>query len=149
MKVYFAGPLFTTAERTWNAEVVAALRSGGHEVFLPQEHEPGKNAADIFATDIGGIEWAETLVAIMDGPDPDAGTCWEVGFAYGRGTPVLLVRTDLRDLAGAAGPYNPMLAESATTRLDVPGALTSDVTGAILAALAGMDRGETAEIKPS
>jgi hypothetical protein len=27
MKVYFAGPLFTTPERTWNAEVTAALRA--------------------------------------------------------------------------------------------------------------------------
>jgi nucleoside 2-deoxyribosyltransferase len=47
MKLYFAGPLFTTPERTWNAEVTAALRAAGHEVFLPQENEPGKDAAGI------------------------------------------------------------------------------------------------------
>ena len=35
MKLYFAGPLFTTAERAWNAEVTAALRAAGHEIFLP------------------------------------------------------------------------------------------------------------------
>ncbi len=27
VKLYFAGPLFTTPERTWNAEVCAALRA--------------------------------------------------------------------------------------------------------------------------
>jgi nucleoside 2-deoxyribosyltransferase len=47
MKVCFAGPLFTTPERTWNAEVTAALRAAGHEVFLPQEREPGKDGTGI------------------------------------------------------------------------------------------------------
>ena len=36
MTLYFAGPLFSSAERTWNAEVTAGLRAAGHEVFLPQ-----------------------------------------------------------------------------------------------------------------
>ena len=103
MKVYFAGPLFTTPERAWNAEVTAALRAAGHEVFLPQEQEPGKDAQGIFATDVGGIDSAEGLVAIMDGPDPDAGTSWEVGYAYGTNKPVVLVRTDLRSLAVKSG----------------------------------------------
>ena len=61
VKVYFAGPLFTTAERAWNAEVAAALRIAGHEVFLPQEQEPGMDAAGIFAGDVGGIDWADGL----------------------------------------------------------------------------------------
>ena len=73
MKLYFAGPLFTTPERTWNVDVVAALRAAGHEIFLPQEQEPGKDAAGIFATDVGGIDWADGLVAIMDGPIPIPG----------------------------------------------------------------------------
>jgi hypothetical protein len=37
MKLYFAGPLFSAAEREWNAEVTASLRGAGHQVFLPQE----------------------------------------------------------------------------------------------------------------
>ena len=96
MKLYFAGPLFTTPERTWNAEVTAALRAAGHEVFLPQEQEPGRDAAGIFATDVGGIDWADGLVAIMDGPDPDSGTSWEVGYAFGLKKWTVLVRTDIR-----------------------------------------------------
>ena len=104
MKLYFAGPLFTTPERTWNSEVVAALRAAGHEIFLPQEQEPGKDAAGIFATDVGGIDWADGLVAIMDGADPDSGTCWEVGYAYGTKKTIVLVRTDFRHLAGRGLP---------------------------------------------
>jgi nucleoside 2-deoxyribosyltransferase len=117
MKLYFAGPLFTTPERTWNAEITAAVRAAGHEVFLPQEQEPGKDRAGIFATDVGGIDWADGLVAIMDGPDPDSGTCWEVGYAFGRRKWIVLVRTDIRALAGSAGDYNTMLIEAATIRI--------------------------------
>lgn len=144
MKLYFAGPLFTTPERTWNAEVVGALRAAGHEIFLPQEQEPGKDAAGIFDVDVGGIDWADGLVAIMDGPDPDSGTCWEVGYAYGSKKPIVLVRTDFRDLAGNAGTYNPMMAESATERLDLPAASTTEVIAAILEALARVERDRAA-----
>jgi nucleoside 2-deoxyribosyltransferase len=138
MKLYFAGPLFSTAERTWNAEVTGALRAAGHEVFLPQEQEPGKDGSGIFATDVGGIDWADGLVAIMDGPDPDAGTSWEVGYAFRR-KPIVLVRTDVRTMAGAAGEYNPMLTQAATVRLDLPAASTSEVATAILEAIARIE----------
>jgi nucleoside 2-deoxyribosyltransferase len=135
MKLYFAGPLFTTPERTWNAEVTAALRAAGHEIFLPQEQEPGKDGPGIFATDVSGIDWADGLVAIMDGPDPDSGTAWEVGYAFGTKKPVVLVRTDFRALAGMAGDYNPMLTQAATARIDLPAATTTEVIAAILGAL--------------
>ena len=140
MKLYFAGPLFTTAEHTWNAEVVAALRAAGHEIFLPQEQEPGRDAAGIFATDVVGIDRSDGLLAIVDGPDPDSGTCWEVGYAYGCKKPIVLVRTDSRATATTAGRYNPMIAESATIRLDMPAASTTEVITAILEALSTIER---------
>jgi nucleoside 2-deoxyribosyltransferase len=135
MKLYFAGPFFTTPERTWNADVVAALRAGGHEIFLPQEQEPDTDGPGIFAIDVGGIDWSDGMVAIMDGPDPDAGTAWEVGYAYGTKKPIVLVRTDFRALAGSAGEYNPMLTQAATIRLDLPAASTTEVIAAVLDAL--------------
>ena len=141
MKLYFAGPLFTTPERTWNAEVTAALRGAGHQVFLPQEKEPGLDAAGIFAADKAGIDWADGMIAIMDGPDPDAGTCWEVGYAFGTGTSIVLVRTDFRMMVGRAGDYNPMLTQAATIRLDLPAASTTEVVSAILEALARIEVG--------
>jgi nucleoside 2-deoxyribosyltransferase len=139
MRIYFAGPLFSAAERDWNATLAAALRGAGHEVFMPQEQEPGKDAAGIFATDVGGIDWADGLVAIMDGADPDSGTCWEVGYAYGK-KPIVLVRTDLRRNAGSGGSgYNPMLTESATIRVDaVPGSIDR-IAADVLDALARLE----------
>jgi nucleoside 2-deoxyribosyltransferase len=134
MKLYFAGPLFTSPEREWNAEITAALRAAGHEIFLPQEQEPGKDSPGVFATDVGGIDWADGLLAIMDGPDPDAGTAWEVGYAF-RKKPIVLVRTDFRTMTGYAGGYNAMLTQAATIRLDLPAASTTEVVSAVLEAL--------------
>ncbi|HET7704277.1 MAG TPA: nucleoside 2-deoxyribosyltransferase [Candidatus Limnocylindrales bacterium] len=138
MKLYLAGPLFTSAEQRWNAELTASLRDAGHEVFLPQEQEPGKDSAGIFAVDVGGIDWADALVAIMDGPDPDSGTAWEVGYAYGK-KPVVLVRTDFRVQAGRSGPYNPMLTQAATIQLDLPLAPMARVVAKVLDALARLE----------
>lgn len=139
MKLYFAGPLFSIPERDFNVAVVAALRAAGHEVFLPQEQEPGKDAAGIFATDVGGIDWADALVAIMDGSDPDSGTCWEVGYAY-RKKPILLVRTDFRRHEGSGGSgYNPMLTESATLKIDLAWQSTEPAAAAIVEAVARLE----------
>lgn len=141
MKLYFAGPLFTMAERTWNAEVAGALRAAGHEVFLPQEQEPGMDAAGIFTTDVGGIDWADGVVGIMDGPDPDSGTSWEVGYAFALKKWIVLVRTDIRGHTGSAGRYNTMLAEAATIRIDLPSASSAEVIAMILGALARIETG--------
>jgi len=141
MRIYFAGPLFTAAERDWNVVLAGALRDAGHEVFLPQEQEPGKDAAGIFATDVGGIDWADCLVAIMDGADPDSGTCWEVGYAY-RTKPIVLVRTDIRRNEGSGGSgYNPMLSQSATIRVDAEAAPIDRVIREVLDALSRLPAG--------
>lgn len=138
MRIYFAGPLFSAAERDWNAALAAALRGAGHEVFLPQEQEPGKDAAGIFATDVGGIDWADGLVAMVDGADPDSGTCWEVGYAY-RKKPIVLVRTDMRRTGSEGSGYNPMLAESATIQVNAVAASIDLVAREVLDALARLE----------
>ena len=140
MRIYFAAPLFSAAERDWNAILAAALRGAGHEVFLPQEQEPGLDAAGIFATDVSGIDWADGLVAIMDGADPDSGTCWEVGYAY-RKKPTVLVRTDLRRNGSGGSGYNAMLTESATIRIDAVAAPIDRVAREVLDALARLADG--------
>jgi nucleoside 2-deoxyribosyltransferase len=138
MKVYFAGPLFSAAERSWNEQLAAALREAGHEVFLPQEQEPGMDAPSILATDVAGIDRADVLVAIMDGPDPDSGTAWECGYAYGK-KPIVLVRTDIRAQTGSGVSYNAMLTQSATIRLDLPFAPMARVRAEVLDALGRLD----------
>jgi nucleoside 2-deoxyribosyltransferase len=121
MKIYLAGPLFSAAERTFNMLLADRLRMAGHKVWLPQEFEQrSMPARQIFEKDVEGVDWAEIVVANMDGPDPDSGTCWECGYAY-RKKPVIVFRTDFRagDEPGSMAPFNLMLTESATRFLDL------------------------------
>jgi nucleoside 2-deoxyribosyltransferase len=146
MKIYLAGPLFSTAERNFNSELAKLLRVKRHEVWLPQEFEQRTmTPKQIFAKDVEGIDWADVVVANMDGPDPDSGTCWECGYAY-RIKPVVVFRTDFRGDHTILGelpevtkhnqePYNLMLTESASTRLDLPFASTESVANGIDGAL--------------
>jgi len=131
MKIYLAGPLFSSAEREFNARLTEKLRDKKHEVWLPQENEQETMSPKrIFEEDVRGVDWADVVVANMDGPDPDSGTCWECGYAYGK-KPIVVFRTDFRvgyeirgDLQAAKerdqAPYNLMLTESASVRLDLP-----------------------------
>jgi len=132
MKIYMAGPLFSTAEREFNARLAHLLREKGHDVCLPQEVEQrAMSAKEIFTRDVEGIGWAEAVVANMDGPDPDSGTCWECGYAYGK-KPVIVYRTDFREADEAdKAPFNLMLTESATRCLDLRFASTEQAATAI------------------
>src|ERR1700694_2816055 len=53
MRIYLAGPLFTTAEREFNAALAAGLRALGHEVWVPQESEQQQTTAKAIAAPVG------------------------------------------------------------------------------------------------
>ena len=86
LKIYFAGPLFTPYERSFIDECAAMLRADGFEVFVPHEHELATGvdvtAAGIFTQDRSGIERADALLAILDGPSVDDGTACEIGMFH-------------------------------------------------------------------
>jgi nucleoside 2-deoxyribosyltransferase len=136
MKIYLAGPLFNTAEREFNSTLAELLRSHNHEIWLPQEHEQrNKTAKQVFDKDVEGIDWADVVVANMDGADPDSGTCWECGYAYKK-KPVIVFRTDFR--AGDEpdkGPYNLMLTMSATQQVYQPFVNAEALAARVLEAL--------------
>ena len=136
MKIYLAGPLFTTAEQEFNQQLSSALQQAGHEVWLPQEHEPRERTARaIFQEDVKGMDWAEVIVANMDGPDPDSGTCWECGYAFGK-KPIIVYRTDFRQAGDAASaPFNLMMSESADAVIVTPLASVQELTVKICEAL--------------
>ena len=85
MRVYFAGPLFTTYERSFIDECVARLRADGIEVFVPHENVLATGntaAATIFEKDWQGLSDADAVVAVLDGPMVDDGTACEIGIFY-------------------------------------------------------------------
>jgi len=151
MKIYLAGPLFSTAERDFNARLTAILRGMGHEVWLPQESEQeSMTPKEIFAKDVEGVDWSEAVVANMDGADPDSGTCWECGYAYKKKW-IVLFRTDFRVgyevsankqamPSADTAPYNLMLTESADARLDLFRDDVNQVAAKIDAALKSLRR---------
>lgn len=109
MKVFIAGPLFSQAEREFNLKVDEGLREQGFETFLPQRDagkldellaKDGERAyRTIFERDLKGLDWADVVVAILDGPDVDSGTAFEVGYAFAKGKPVIGLKTDMRVFA--------------------------------------------------
>jgi nucleoside 2-deoxyribosyltransferase len=140
MKLYLAGPLFTTPERLWNEALANQLEMAGHEVHVPHLHPPAdRSARTIFLKDKAGIDWADGVVAIMDGPDPDSGTAWECGYAFGQGKPVVLFRCDFRASGDSVDmPYNAMLVGAADAHIELPLATAEEAAGAIASALAGL-----------
>ena len=134
MKIYLAGPLFTTAEILFNAELARGLRAAGHEVLLPQEKQDGGTTV-LFRNCLEGISWCDVVVACMDGPDPDSGTCAEVGHAYGL-RPIVAYRTDFRAGGdGASEGYNLVLAGMATVNLGLDSMHLAVATSMICEAL--------------
>ena len=139
MKIYLAGPLFTTAEREFNTRLGALLRERGHEVWLPQDFEQrDKTADEVFRKDVEGVDWADVVVANMDGADPDSGTSWECGYAF-RHKPVIIFRTDFRSgEEPGKGAYNLMLTQSATAQLELSYHSTESIASRIAEALANL-----------
>lgn len=104
MRVYQAGPLFSEAEIQWHRALSARLAQAGHEVVWAGDLVSAEDVAawgdtapqHIFATDRAAIDRAEVVVALLDGPQVDDGTAWEIGYAHARNIPVVGIRTDFR-----------------------------------------------------
>lgn len=143
MKIYLAGPLFTTPEREFNAQLATRLRTAGHEVFMSQEHPaPEQTGRAIFLKDLDGLDWADGVVAIMDGADPDSGTCWECGYAYAMKKPVVLFRGDLRRSGDTDDiPYNAVLIGAADVHIELRLGSVDEAADAIHAALVRLTAG--------
>ncbi|MDQ4126999.1 MAG: nucleoside 2-deoxyribosyltransferase domain-containing protein [Actinomycetota bacterium] len=94
MRIYFAGPLFSEAERRFNRHLTGRLEDLGFRVFLPQrdgvEREnppydamtPEERRHAMFHLDKTKILEAEVFLIVLDGRVPDEGACVELGLAY-------------------------------------------------------------------
>lgn len=99
--VYIAGPLFTPAERAYLEQIDKLCNDLGLTTYLP--HRDGgfptleaNNAQMVFNRDIEMLEHSKHVIAVLNGPDIDAGTSWELGFAYARKKELLGIREDRR-----------------------------------------------------
>jgi nucleoside 2-deoxyribosyltransferase len=118
--IYLAGPLFSVAEREFNQRLASGIRHRFPKasIVLPQDH--AREIAGhvdfcdmMFRHALQSVEQCDVVVAVLDGPDADSGTCVEIGYAKARGKPVVGLRTDLRPSEDAG--LNLMVARSCTS----------------------------------
>jgi nucleoside 2-deoxyribosyltransferase len=102
--IYQAGPLFSEAEQSFHRALSTSLRVAGHKVIWPGELFDHKHieAADHYAPALifkgcrSSIDNCTCVVALLDGPQVDDGTAWELGYAFAKGIPLYGLRTDFR-----------------------------------------------------
>ncbi|MEO0536204.1 MAG: nucleoside 2-deoxyribosyltransferase domain-containing protein [Cyanobacteria bacterium P01_A01_bin.123] len=94
MKIYFAAPLFSVAERRFNQTLTQQLETLDFQVFLPQRDgvEGDKPPYDtmsrearrqaMFELDTAQIMAADVFLFVLDGRVRDEGACVELGIAY-------------------------------------------------------------------
>ena len=94
MRIYFAAPLFSQAEKMFNTNLTAKLEELGFEVFLPQRDGIEKDVdalttmpneelgQTIFEIDKDAVFKADILLFVLDGRVPDEGAAVELGIAY-------------------------------------------------------------------
>jgi nucleoside 2-deoxyribosyltransferase/predicted secreted protein len=117
-RLYLAAPLFSEAERSYNAMLASLLEKNLFEVYLPQEAGDDSDMRDeseqyrLFRKNLQMLMEADIVVTIIDGADADSGTAWEMGYAFAQGKPVIALRTDFRKV-GYHEYANLMLEQSA------------------------------------
>lgn len=98
-RIYLASPFFNEEELKVYRTAIAALRSNGYEVYVPQEHDI-PNAWDlsneewaqqVFYADVAALEKSDTVMVLNHGMYSDTGTAWEAGYAAAKGKDVVQV----------------------------------------------------------
>ena len=110
--VYLASPFFSDRQKERIYQVKEALVKNktidSEKIFIPHEHEYQEAEFGsfewqkaTFQLDASQISAADLVVAIVDYKmeetkenEPDSGTAFEIGFAYGTRTPVAVVQFD-------------------------------------------------------
>lgn len=102
MKLYLASPFFNEIQRENVKTMAAKLRGLDFDVYVPMEHDVKDAwkkpnhiwAKEVFEADVAAIQAADIVVALVYGMTDDAGTAWEIGYAYGTGKIVYTVPFD-------------------------------------------------------
>jgi nucleoside 2-deoxyribosyltransferase len=98
-RIYLAGPdVFRPDAAAHGRRLVALCAEFGFtgvfplEEALPVELAPHEAARRIYQANVAHIESCDAVLANLDffrGPEPDSGTCFEIGYAVARGKPVV------------------------------------------------------------
>jgi nucleoside 2-deoxyribosyltransferase len=101
-KLYLAAPLFTPPQILLLEQIETLASSLGYSYFSPRQGSASKTIgasfkaglkpsqevlAQVFKDNVENIDDADLLIAVIDGRD--AGTLWEMGYAYKSNVPIL------------------------------------------------------------
>lgn len=109
---YLAGPLFSEAERAFARKVKARImEETSLEVLWPYELFTQEEIAafgddsplEVMRRCRDALEGCVLVVAMLDGPQIDDGTAWEIGYAHAKGIPAVGIRTDFRQAGDVPG----------------------------------------------
>ena len=106
IRVYMAGPLFSLAEREFNAALASTLDASGYgiECVLPQVECAGLPITSVAQRCLSDVSTSHFVVACLDGSDADSGTAIEITYAkQARSIPVIGYRTDFRGAETQSG----------------------------------------------
>ena len=98
-KIYLSGPLFSQGEIAWGQRVKRFLedRLENAEIIWPHEIVPCQaSPQQIFRANLQALSECDIMVAMLDGPQVDDGTAWEIGYFFMQGKKILGIRTDFR-----------------------------------------------------
>ncbi len=123
MLIYFAGPLFSEAEKRFNLRLTERLEGAGFRVFLPQRDgvegskppydrmSRGERRQAMFEVDKQKVFESEVFLFVLDGRVPDERACVELGLAHahkaltGRDRLLVGLHTDERSAFVGFGVY--------------------------------------------
>jgi nucleoside 2-deoxyribosyltransferase len=145
MKIYFAGPLFSAAEKSFNLNFSESLRQQNPEfqMILPQvEAEKIISLPDflprMYQFCLQSIKNCDAVLAILEGADADSGTCIEMGYAFGIGKPIIGVRTDFRSSEDRG--LNLMVSNICAKLFWEPGLAYDELVKAVAGELSNLDK---------
>ncbi len=96
-RIYLSGPLFSEAEIAWGGHIKAFLEKKLENVKIVWPHEITFAQANLlFRANLQAMNECDLMVAILDGPQVDDGTAWEVGYFFSQGKGIVGLRTDFR-----------------------------------------------------
>jgi nucleoside 2-deoxyribosyltransferase len=110
MKIYLANALFSESDLSYNEMIYNELTGIGAEVYAPQmnaainDKTKSADSVAIFRGDTERLEWADAIVAVLDGPVVDAGVAAEIGYMAAKGKTIYGLFTDSRESSKTAIP---------------------------------------------
>lgn len=92
-KVYLAGPdVFLPDPAAWFEFVAKKCSEFGLEALVPYDPK-SISCMEIFRNNLRMIDECDYILACVKpfrGTEPDSGTCWELGYGYAKGKPLVL-----------------------------------------------------------